>query len=66
MQTVIDKRGIQTAADLLRLIEEVRALGYDLETMHIRFPDEADVNDVALVQERLTDRSLVWNLKLFP
>jgi hypothetical protein len=63
MQKVIDKREIHTAADLLRYIEEVQALGYDLSTMYLH-TSEADIGSVAFIEEKLSDGSLVWNLKL--
>lgn len=65
MLKVIDKREIQTAQDLLRYLEEVEALGWDLGTIHLHTAG-ADIGSVALIEEKLSDGSLVWNLKLDP
>jgi hypothetical protein len=57
MHKTIDTRKIETAADLLRFIQEVEAVGYPLDTLYL-----FNVDHITLFQERLTDRSLAFNL----
>ena len=65
MKKVIHTKEIQTAADLLQYFEEIEALGYDLDTIHL-YTQQADVNSASFVEERLSDGPLVWNVAINP
>ena len=64
MKTIIDTRSnVQSAADLIQFFEEIAALGYDLDTLHLHTKD-GDLDKLTFEQERLSDGSLVWNVAI--
>lgn len=62
---VIAKRKITDAAELLEFLQDIQKEGRDLRLIYLLDREGAEVDEVALLNSRLTDGSAVTDIRFY-